>query len=115
MNRNKLTTVVATLVFTIALSLVSGCATQQTSEQTDNAREAPSNGEMFADAAAVRPMTFTYALVGALAWVATLPFTIPSGETGHMGQALVVDPLRYTFTRPLGRMEKDDVIEYQGQ
>lgn len=110
-----MTTLATALLLTATLSLVSGCATRQTHEGTDNTREEPTNGEMFADAAVARPMTFTYALVGALAWVATLPFTIPSGEAGNMGQSLVVDPLKYTFTRPLGQMEKDDVIEYQGQ
>jgi len=35
-------------------------------------------------------------------WVVALPFSIPSDSVGTAGQLLVVDPCKFTFTRPLG-------------
>ena len=59
-------------------------------------------GEMFADAVVVRPLTAAATVVGFAAWVVTLPFTLPSGSTADAGKSWVVDPLGYTFNRPLG-------------
>ena len=64
----------------------------------------PTAGEMLADAVVARPLTLVASVVGAAAWVVTLPFTLPSGSAGDAGKAWVVDPLGYTFVRPLGEM-----------
>ena len=63
---------------------------------------------MFTDAAVVRPLTLTTSALGAATWVATLPFTIPAGSAGEAGQSWVLDPLKYTFVRPLGEMGESD-------
>ena len=66
----------------------------------------PTASAMFADAVAVRPLTFVASLFGAAAWVVSLPFTLAGGNAGEAGDKLVIDPLRYTFWRPLGHMEE---------
>jgi len=68
--------------------------------------EQPTGGEMLADAVLVRPMTLAATAVGAIAWVITLPFSIPAGSAGDAGHAWVGSPLKYTFMRPLGEMEE---------
>ena len=84
---------------TLGLSLVSA----GTSFAYDDAgSDEISGGEMFADAVVVRPMTAAATVVGFAAWVVTLPFTIPSGSAADAGKSWVIDPLGYTFNRPLG-------------
>jgi len=68
--------------------------------------EQPTGGEMLADAVLARPMTLIATVVGAIAWVVTLPFSIPAGNAGEAGHAWVGGPLKYTFMRPLGEMEE---------
>jgi len=68
--------------------------------------EEPSGGEMLADAVIVRPMTFIASAIGTVGWVVSLPFSLIGGNTEEAGKTLVVDPLQYTFARPLGYMEE---------
>ena len=72
----------------------------------------PDGAEMLADAVIVRPMTLVASAVGAVGWVLSLPFTIPGGNVGEVGQALVADPLKYTFLRPVGYMDQDTQPTY---
>lgn len=89
-----------TMICGIALTL--GLGLSGTGLATDANAEDPTAGEMLADATVVRPMTFVASAVGLAAWVVTLPFTIPSGSAADAGKSWVVDPLEYTFVRPLG-------------
>ncbi len=68
--------------------------------------EQPTGGEMIVDAVLVRPMTLAATAVGTIAWVITLPFSIPAGSAGDAGRAWVSGPLKYTFMRPLGEMDE---------
>ena len=72
----------------------------------------PTGGKMLADVAVVRPMTFIASAIGAVGWVVSLPFTIIGGNMGEAGHTLVVDPLRYTFVRPLGHMEEGTPVHH---
>lgn len=94
-----------TVAATIAMGSISisGCATHN--KQMDSSGEAPETGEMIADAAVVRPMTLWASAIGAVGWIVTLPFTLPSGSAGDVGKAWVADPLGYTFCRPVGYMD----------
>lgn len=90
------TIIAYTAAATLGLVVLSGCT-------TDPARPgSPTGGEMLTDAIAVRPLTLGYTALGLTAWVLTLPFTLPSGSAGDAGEAWVLDPLEYTFMRPLG-------------
>jgi hypothetical protein len=44
-------------------------------------------------------------VLGSVAFVVTLPFSIPTKSVDKAAQKLVVDPARYTFVRPLGQIE----------
>ena len=83
---------------TLGLSMISS----STSLAYDVESEEITGAEMLADAVIVRPLTATATVVGFAAWVVTLPFTIPSRGAADAGKAWVIDPLGYTFNRPLG-------------
>jgi hypothetical protein len=91
------------MAVTLSLSVLSGGM----SVANDGGRPEPTGGEMFADALIVRPMTLAASVVGAATWVVTLPFTLFSGNADDAGKAWVLDPLGYTFVRPLGDISDD--------
>jgi hypothetical protein len=64
----------------------------------------PSGSSMLADIIIARPLGLLATVVGAAAWVVSLPFSLPSGSADEAAQALVGDPAAYTFKRPLGEI-----------
>ena len=72
----------------------------------DQARTSLTESEaMFIDAVVIRPVMLVGTAVGVIAFVGSLPFTIPTGKVDEAGEALVVEPAAYTFTRPLGEFD----------
>lgn len=63
---------------------------------------APSAAAMTADLVLARPLGFGATVLGAVVFVIGLPFELLSGNVGTPARKLVVEPARYTFTRPLG-------------
>ncbi|MCL4722480.1 MAG: multidrug transporter [Gammaproteobacteria bacterium] len=61
-------------------------------------------GTMFVDFIVARPLGLCATVVGAAAWVVTLPFSALGGNVDEATQTLVVKPARYTFVRPLGEL-----------
>jgi len=57
------------------------------------------------DGLVLKPAGIVATLVGSVAFVVTLPFSIPTRTVDNAAQRLVVDPARYTFVRPLGQVE----------
>ena len=57
---------------------------------------------MVFDAAFVRPLGIVGIVFGTVAFVVSLPFSAPGGNTGEAYERLMADPARYTFKRPLG-------------
>ena len=53
----------------------------------------------------LRPAGVLATMVGSVAFVVTLPFSIPTRSVDKAAQKLVVDPAKYTFVRPLGQVE----------
>src|SRR5690349_5634736 len=88
------------LVGALALTLFTGSALAFDQEQS---RRDPNSGEMFIDAIVGRPLGLLAIGMGTVAFVVSLPFTIPSHSTDQAAKALVRDPTTYTFKRPLGR------------
>lgn len=43
--------------------------------------------------------------MGTAVFIVSLPFSLPGGNTEAAFQKLVVDPAKYTFNRPLGKLE----------
>jgi hypothetical protein len=66
--------------------------------------EKPSGGAMLLDAVLVRPPMLVGTLIGAVAFVVTLPFSALGGNVGEAAQSLVVEPAKTTFVRPLGHL-----------
>lgn len=58
--------------------------------------------DIVADALVVRPISLASIVIGSVIFVAALPFSIPTRSVGIVGKAIVVDPCKYTFVRPMG-------------
>ncbi|MDP9141913.1 MAG: hypothetical protein M3O62_14110 [Pseudomonadota bacterium] len=85
-----------------AFSLVASSALAQ----TDSVDEAPSAAAMTVDLLIVRPLGLVASVLGIGLFVVQLPFAVLSGDMpSDPANKLVVAPLAYTFTRPLGEME----------
>ncbi|UCG12325.1 MAG: multidrug transporter [Deltaproteobacteria bacterium] len=67
--------------------------------------EEASSTAMLADLVFLRPVGLAAIAVGTGAFIISLPFSILGGNTGQAGQKLVVNPAKYTFSRPLGVSE----------
>jgi len=84
----------------LALVLTAGPVLAYDQEQS---RREPSSGEAFADALLGRPLGLVSMALGAVAFVVSLPFTIPSHSADQAAKVLVRVPTEHTFKRPLGR------------
>ena len=73
-------------------------------DQDQIARE-PTGDEILADGLIARPLGLIATVIGAAAFVVTLPFTIPSKSTDRAAATLVAEPARYTFKRPIGQFD----------
>ena len=67
-------------------------------------KERPSSGAMVIDVP-LRVLSLGLTVFSSLIFVVALPFTLASDSTGDAWDALVIDPLKFTFTRPLGQFE----------
>ena len=72
-------------------------------EDQEQANREPRGEEMMADAFVARPLGLVAMVLGAVTFVVSLPFTLPSGSADSAQKALVRAPTVYTFKRPLGR------------
>lgn len=57
---------------------------------------------MMFDLVVLRPLGLVATVVGTAFFVVSLPFSILGGNTGEAAKKLVVEPAKYTFSRPLG-------------
>ncbi|TBU96159.1 multidrug transporter [Phytopseudomonas dryadis] len=69
--------------------------------------EAPKAFPMLGDLLIARPLLIGATVIGAAAFVVSLPFTALGGNVGEAGKALVVDPGREAFVRCLGCSSSD--------
>lgn len=65
----------------------------------------PSPDEVAADLLLIRPVALCSIVVGSVIFVAFLPFTLPTGNLSLAGKKLVLEPVKYTFLKPLGELE----------
>jgi hypothetical protein len=61
-------------------------------------------GKMVVDFGLVRPLGIVATVAGSAIFLASLPFSISGGNAGEVMQKLVVEPARFSFTRPLGKL-----------
>ncbi|MDZ7700068.1 MAG: hypothetical protein U5R49_25135 [Deltaproteobacteria bacterium] len=59
-------------------------------------------GFMVADFLIIRPAGMVATAAGSILYVLSLPFSIPGGNQPEAYEKMVLEPARYTFTRPLG-------------
>jgi len=64
----------------------------------------PSPAAIVADVLVLRPAGLIGTILGSVAFVISLPVTLPTKKTETAGKTLVVEPLLFTFDRPLGKM-----------
>jgi hypothetical protein len=62
----------------------------------------PSAGAMMADAVVARPVGVVITVLGAAAFVVSLPFSLLGGNVDEAADKLVMGPVRETFVRCLG-------------
>jgi hypothetical protein len=65
----------------------------------------PSPDEVAMDLLLVRPVALCSIVVGSAIFVVGLLFTIPTGNVVLSGKKLVVEPVKFTFLKPLGALD----------
>ncbi len=97
---------IATML-TVCMLLLAGVALAQEEEviQDPNLSREPTAGEMLIDLSILRPLGLVGTALGVVTYVIALPFTLPTKSAKKAGEKLVMNPVKYTFTRPLGQME----------
>ena len=86
----------AVLLFTWAASPALAKEKQHITGEDRNA------GSMMFDLVILRPLGLAATVIGTAFFVVSLPFSILGGNTGEAAKKLMVEPAKYTFTRPLG-------------
>lgn len=104
MHRTPQQIFVATMIMFLLLTTSLVQAQETASHQTS--RE-PTAEAMLADAFVVRPFGIAATVLGSVAFVVSLPFTLPTRSVDKAAQKLVVDPAKFTFARPLGQMPRE--------
>ena len=99
------------------IAVVLACSAGQAVAMDPEADRVPSASEVFIDAAVVRPLGVVTLLSGAVVWVVSLPFTLPSRSVDKSTDALLVKPFKHTFKRPVGQFatcdDRPDTCTYQ--
>ena len=92
-------------VFFVTLLLCSSLAVQASENGSGDPRYTIQNPPAYAvlgDLLIARSLLVVATVIGAGAFVVSLPFTALGGGVGDAGQALVVDPAKAAFVRCLG-------------
>ncbi len=99
MNSTVVAVLVLCLLVPVPLVFAEG---QYDGKSAREAKRDVSGEEMVADLVFARPIGFLGLVFGSVAFVAALPFTLPTKQVGEAGRKLVVAPAKYTFARRLG-------------
>ena len=70
--------------------------------QVEFEKEKPSAGAMFADVVTLRPIGLIAIGACAVVYAVVLPFAFLGGNTKVATQRLIVEPWKYTISRPIG-------------
>lgn len=98
------------VLFASALFAVAATASAQTERDGTDGQvsdTAPSAGAVAADIVLLRPLSLAGTLLGTAVFVIGLPFEAIAGDISNPAKRLVVDPAKYTFTRPLGETARN--------
>lgn len=84
-------------VFMMVFTLVAVAAPAMANEPTD--------ATIIGDVLLARPLGLAMIAAGSVLFVVALPVSLPSGSVGNVGQRLVLDPVEFTFVRPVGNFD----------
>ena len=93
------------IALTLAMLLFSATSLVHAMDDTAQGGSDVSAETILVDGVILRPMGVLATIVGSVAFVVTLPFSIPTRSVDKAAQKLVVDPAKYTFVRPMGQIE----------
>ncbi len=62
----------------------------------------PKEQDIAPDVLLVRPIGMAAVAVGSAIFVVSLPFSLPTGTAHKVAQRLILDPVEFTFVRPVG-------------
>jgi hypothetical protein len=94
--------VLSVLIVTVPLASATFAQEKETTTYQHIGTEGATGEKMLADLCLVRPFGIVASAVGIAAFVVSLPFTLLGNNTPEASQKLVVDPVKFTFKRPLG-------------
>lgn len=89
----------AALMTFSASTLAADSVNASFSSEADNT---PSSGAIAADIVLLRPLGLVGTVLGTALFVVGLPFEALSGDVSGPAKRLVVQPAKFTFSRPLG-------------
>ena len=99
------------LLVTVLLSATTLATAQEAAkpneanEMNETLEEPNAAGAMLLDAFVLRPLGLAATVLGTAAFIVTLPFSLPTRSADDAAEVLVVKPAKYTFARPLGKVE----------
>lgn len=88
----------------VSALVMAGMLVFSTSAIAEDVRTEPSGGAIMFDVLITRPLGLVATAVGTTVFVIGLPFTIPTGSVGISAKKLIVEPLGFTFRRPVGEV-----------
>ena len=88
----------------IVLLCMTGLAGAKTPYTTDDKAEDASAEAIILDTLVLRPIGLAATVAGTAMFVVSLPFSLLTRRVDKAAQKLVVEPGKYTFTRPLGQV-----------
>jgi hypothetical protein len=98
----KLITYTVVLVLSLSMALVPAASMAMEGSDVHVFRSEPSGEAMIGDALIVRPVSLVCLGVTSLVFLIGWPFAAAGGNQEEAKQALLKDPVQYTFKRPLG-------------
>ena len=98
----KSTALSLTAAALLLLSTAAGAAGSNDASFSSENDTTPSSGAIAADILLLRPLSFAGTILGTAVFVVGLPFEAIAGDVSGPAKRLVVEPAKFTFSRPLG-------------
>ena len=92
------------LITIILLGIIAPSAYCQETEKTSYRGTGKGEAMLF-DLIFLRPLGIASCAIGFAGTIASLPLTIPNNNAEEVANALVTEPVSYTFIRPLGQVD----------
>jgi hypothetical protein len=88
--------------FIVGTSANAGQIASSSNPVSDNTAD---GAAMTADLVLARPLGLAATVLGGAIFIVGLPFEALSGDVSGPARRLIVEPAKFTFTRPLGQMD----------